>query len=597
VEIQGLPTVTLSFFDKDQNSFTGSTTLDLNQLDPVFEMDLTETHKSGEIRRTAGFWPSNNSSNQSSFNYNDTWSWSVDDPVINDDHQQQNEISEGDFLRYAASNSAITLTIKNQDGDVLQTITNVPYGTLNTDSVFYVDSPSALTESAAPIVFHYRTLDDGLNLSAWLTEKDLRKIEIDLSDADLLELVDLNDVDGDGRGDADIPSPPTTFSNQDLFHGNPNNNFYRLFDLPATIPYSLGVLQHAPIQGSPPFAIGSTYGGALNEVFDNYFISGIPQGVGSNYWSPGLEANEHPLPNPFVEVRRTSKGVDIEDMATHASAQHLTTKGSFNINSTSRAAWQSILASNYIYDWSYTRNKGTSSETTLFRLNMEESFFALPFSGHLRSIANPSWLNQEFPFEMFEDESSLLDDYPFLEDAERELAFRKSNGFNPTRDWRPSLSTGHRELSESERMSLAGHIIDLLVARGRPFYSIEEFLNSGLLEQAISRTSINTIINGTNYTAATTDSKIPPNSSAYLGQADIFSSMAPFATARSDTFYIQAKGRSLNQTSGKTEAEMHCVALVQRIPERVDGDASLVMQNANGYGRRFEVMEILWLYD
>lgn len=592
VEIDGLPEVTLRFFDKDQNSFTNSTTLDLNKLEPEFRLDLTNTHKSGEIRKAKGIWPSNASSsnNQTNFYYTNDWDWEIDDPSINLEHRKVS-FPEGDSINYYSEKSLIKITIKNSSGDILQSLENIPMGEIKADFGFYEDSPSGLEDSDAPIAFYLRLYDDRAALESWLTEKDLRAIIWDLKDDSLLELVDINDVDGDGLGDADSANF-ASFSNQDFLHGQVNNNFFRLFDIPATVPFSLGILQHLSLKDTAPFSIGNRWGGKYNGVFDQYFLSGIPQDSTSTYWSLSRNSPQDPLPNPALRVYSGGEALTLEDLIGDESARYLLISGNFNINSTSAKAWQALLASNYIYNWKYNINVGTSTEENDSRLNLEGSFFRLPFSGHNSSQVITKW---KFPFEDYEEEAAAGDDYPELSDNELELIFRNSDGFSPLKDWRPSLAIGHRELSTAKIADLANNLVSALEARGRPFNSIEEFTNSGLLQDSIDQTAINTIRNGTSYSDADTSEKMPRNAPAYLSQADIISAIAPYITARTDTFRIHTRAKILNPETGKREGQAACIALVQRVPTRNDENPDNIMKNATGNGRKFIIKNIEWL--
>ncbi len=591
VEIEGLPDVSLSFYDKDTEKFTSSSTLSFNSISPSFELDLTDTHKAGEIRKTTGIWPANASSNKKNFYYTNDWQWVVDDPAYNLNHRSVS-FPLGDSIRYVSSNSTLTVTIKNSDGDILQRIGNIPYGSINTDFGFYEDTPTGLSSNDAPISFYYRLIDDRFGLEKLLTEIDPRSINLDASDIPNFELLDINDVDGDDQGDADIRNL-AAFSNTDLFHGQINNNYYRLFDVPSAIPYSLGVLQHLQINGRRPFSIGNPWGETLNEVFDRFMISGIPQDSASNYWSPTLNQEENPLPNPYIELTSAyGKFPTINDVNESRSTRYILNKGNFNINSTSVKAWEAILSGNFIYDWDYTINKGTSSEITSSRLNLEAAFFRLPFSGHLRTNGFGSW---SFPFEDFENEISLGDDYPLLTNAEMEFSFKDENATNPIRNWRPSLGLGHRELANSTVSDIANRIVENLKLKTRPFISIEEFITSGLIQVSIDETSVNTVTAGTTYKAAAEDEKIPRNATAYLSQADIISALAPKISPRSDTFKIRAYARSKGAVTNLVDSIAICEAIIQRVPDRMDGDVALAMQNADGLGRKFIIENIAWL--
>ncbi len=590
VEFESLPDIQLKFYDKDTETFTNSTIFSFDQISPSFELDLTETHKSGEIRKSIGFWPVNAGSNQSNFYYTDQWSWTIDDPSYNSDHRRVS-FPDGDSINYTSNSANITIALKNASGEILQRIENIPIGSMDTDFSYYEDSPSGLSASDAPIVFTYRMYSDKDDLEKWLTETDPRSAILDVSAPEIFELIDVNDVNGDDLGDADIPD--TYFSNLDFFHGQPNNNFFRVFDLPATTPFSLGILQHLQIKDRPPFSIGNAWGGDLNNIFDRFFISGIPNNPSESYWDPEKESDKGTLPNPFIEISNSSNQIlGLSDLNRFDSAQHLFTNGAFNVNSTSRKAWAAVLSSNSIYDWDYALNRGTSSEENYNRLNLENVFFRLPFSGHLRSESFTNW---KFPFEDYELEIDLADDYPLLDESEKELTFRNSNGVNPDLDWRPSFSIGHREFNVNQLEQLAEKIVDNLEARERPFISLEEFVNSGILQQAINQTPINTIADGVAYNDASIDERIPRNATSYLSQADIMSALGCTLTPRGDTFRIRASARTLDEVTGTTLASAHCEVIVQRLPDRLDEQSTQTMNNATGFGRRFLIDNIIWL--
>lgn len=591
VEVVGMPNINLSFFDKDTESYTNSTTLDFDDITPQFELNFSDTHKSGEIRKMTGEWPINASSNKSNFYYTNDWVWVVDDPSYNSDHRNIS-YPDGDSISYTAPTSKISLIIRNADGEIVQQLKDIPFGAISTNFAYYQSSPSTLSVSDAPIAFQYRLLDSIDDLEAWFSEIDLRSIALDLSTPEALDRIDLNDVDGDDQGDPDQPSS-IVFSNLDFFHGQVNNNFFRLFDVPATTPYSIGILQHLQLYKTKPFSIGNSWGDDLNEVFDRYFISSIPQNPASSHWKhQSTTAPESRLPNPYIQTTPNGAKQTLSELQNSESARYLHQTGSFNFNSTSVLAWQAVLGANTIFDWNYSTNKGTSTESTEHRLNLESSFFRLPFSGHLRSTSFTNW---KFPFEDYEEETTLGDDYPNLTDTERAETFKAGNGFNPGSEWKPSVSLGHREISEEDLAALAVNIVDKLKTRAKPFESFKAFINSGLLQEAIDETSINTVIGGTRYIDATINERMPRNATSFLSQADILSAISPALSPRSDTFKIRAGAVILNPITGKQEGVAYCEATIQRYPDLVENNPAGEMNNAIGLGRKFRIENIKWL--
>ncbi|MDP4610432.1 MAG: hypothetical protein NWT02_04540, partial [Opitutales bacterium] len=591
VEVVDMPDINLSFYDKDTESYTNSTTLNFDAITPKFDLNFSDTHKSGEIRKMTGEWPINASSSKSKFYYTNDWVWEVDDPSYNSAHRNIS-YPDGDSINYTANPSKISLIIRNSDGEVVQQIKDIQFGAISTNFAYYQSSPSSLSVSDAPIAFQYRLLDSIDDLESWLTKIDLRSPALDLSTPATLDRIDLNDVDGDDQGDPDQPSS-IAFSNLDFFHGQVNNNFFRLFDLPATTPYSIGVLQHLQLYDTRPFSIGNSWGNDLNEVFDRYFISSIPQNSASSHWKHQLPADqESHLPNPYIQVTPKGATQDLSELQNSKSARYLHQAGSFNFNSTSVLAWEAILGANNIFDWNYSTNKGTSTAATEHRLNLESSFFRLPFSGHLRSTSFTNW---KFPFEDYEDETTLGDDYPSLTNAERADTFKAGNGFNPGSEWKPSVSLGHREISQTELATLAVNIVEKLKTRAKPFESFKAFINSGLLQEAIDETDINTVIGGTRYVDAAIDERMPRNATSFLSQADIFSALSPALSPRSDTFKIRAGAVILNPITGKKEGVAYCEATIQRYPDLIKNNPADEMKNAIGLGRKFRIENIKWL--
>lgn len=89
-------------------------------------------------------------------------------------------------------------------------------------------------------------------------------------------------------------------------------------------------------------------------------------------------------------------------------------------------------------------------------------------------------------------------------------------------------------------------------------------------------------------------------SPATLLQGDLLQHLGATLTVRSDTYRIRAYGASTS-ASGAIEAQAWCEAIVQRVPEFVDGSQSpgtpfdqLNQTNIN-FGRRFKIVSFRWL--
>ena len=341
---------------------------------------------------------------------------------------------------------------------------------------------------------------------------------------------------------------------------------------------------------TPPFAVGSARGGEKNAVFDRYYLSTIPRQKG--FWTPRkrLEGTAaglgfEPLPNTKLIVYDPETTLTLEDFYTDSAAQSLLIAGAFNLNSTSIDAWKAVLSGNSIYGWTYRTTDGQLRD----RPHLQNAFFTLPFGGDRHFSRRRSGAEvSKYPAEEYPA-------YPKLSTAEKTDWFRLRLSPHFGAAW----NLGVRELTEGQVESLAQRIVDALRRRGRPLPSIKAFLNAadsadeGLLQQAIDGTDINTLVSGQAYEDAPPHDRLPRHSTAFLSQGDIISALAPFLSARSDTFRIRAYGEAHNPSTGMIEARAWCEALVQRLPSPLhSGDP---MRNAEGLGRRFQIVQFRWL--
>jgi len=161
-----------------------------------------------------------------------------------------------------------------------------------------------------------------------------------------------------------------------------------------------------------------------------------------------------------------------------------------------------------------------------------------------------------------------------------------------------------RSLTDTEIATLATEIIQAIRTRRQagsapmgPFVSLQDFIDSGVLETAIAQSSINDSIR--------TDPADPltalPYSSSYLTQQDILTAIAPYLTVRSDTFMIRAYGDAVNPFD-ETEvvARAYCEAIVQRVHEKHTSESSpdpmtATDNTAGALGRDYRIIAFRWL--
>ena len=156
-------------------------------------------------------------------------------------------------------------------------------------------------------------------------------------------------------------------------------------------------------------------------------------------------------------------------------------------------------------------------------------------------------------------------------------------------------NTGGRQLTPQEVTDLATQIVTQIRAHGRPYVSLAEFVNSGAIANAIANVpAINSIVPGL-FTLAR---RYTPGA---LLQSDVIGAIAPFITARSDTFVIRAYGDAQNPVTGVVEGRAWCEATVQRLPDLAENASAPIADVITPspatypYGRKFKIISFRWL--
>ncbi len=329
-------------------------------------------------------------------------------------------------------------------------------------------------------------------------------------------------------------------------------------------------------------------------LWDEYFLSTIQL-------ENGVLKLEDGMPSYFVDQFSQTVGSaqvdwldswgDHGEIFWHEHAGHLYQNWAFNVNSTSVRAWASLLAGCQLgHDEENTRHGTSSFSRTSRPLTKEQEAFGV--------------------------------------------------------DW-----TGCWQLSDEQIYHLAECIVEQVKARG-PFISMADFVNRrlaradddsskmGALQAAIEAAGLNDEIrklerlqtskdlsNDANRADVRFDVDRQPESKAwgtpaYLTQGDLLEPLAPFLTARGDTFLIRAYGEASDGEGGKVRVCLE--AVVQRTHEylqplsgegdqRVGNsplDARWVKHPKTGelidgglselnkkFGRRFRVVRQRWLHD
>lgn len=289
-----------------------------------------------------------------------------------------------------------------------------------------------------------------------------------------------------------------------------------------------------------------------NALFDSVFFSTIPQEPVVSY----------PWPNSHIIV----KGDDLSVIKSRDSAQLLYVHGSFNINSTSMRAWAAML-------------KGVAADGSGYFGLIDDVLGNIPAIGSMLSGLFPT----SEPRYAFLNHPQSSQEWLYL--PENGLAIGQVNA---------TLLDGAVFLEEEDVDELARQIVSEIRkwtdTNDRPFTTIQEFLDARIFEKAIAATGIN----GAN---------TRPYSPRYLSQKTLMNLLAPFLSARSDTFLVRAFGDVVNPADPEEVwARAYCEAVVQRVhaKHRTEADQNVLTPTsratqAGQFGREFRVIAFRWL--
>jgi len=506
-----------------------------------------------------------------------------------------------DFIWTQSPPGKLTVRMKMADGTLLQAFEAVPIEAFDTGVMRHnLVSRSSPAYSDYQFVYHFKYFDEVLNtgtsgqlsdLEGWSSVVDPRESVMHFDNNSLLhEFIA-------------ISNPAMAAVDNTLFMGRPEffyggsgstqRNFHRFFDLPSVPPVSVGSLQHMQFSGRRPYSVGNPWGGDLNALFDRYFFSAIPR-TGDD-WNPWEEVDpdrpslgKTPLPNIHLKTIFGS-GADppsLEELRSPFSSAHFLIRGAFNIHCVDVGAWMAVLGGLHLRNWEYRVNETGFHAQPRVKEHVKNGIFRHSY-GADRHFIHPH--------------GSGLPDYPEVTQAEKREWYK--NHWQP--DWAAAYTMGMRELRDGDNpegindlRDLAEQIVAGLKARGRPFYSIRELADSGLIQEAINHTRINTV-DARDFNQAEEDihNRFPKYAPSFLTQADVLQMLAPFAQVRSDTFMIRAYGDSVNPVTGEIESRAWCEARVQRIPQPVRAEPSMVeYRNPSGpFGRKFIIKDFRWL--
>ena len=432
--------------------------------------------------------------------------------------------------------------------------------------------------------FRYRMLDEQeapgaiADISNWLSAYDIRSrsISVDIDSWDLNEAWSSNPVlpyDFRVNGaDADLSTfePSESFKGDHFFHYETSGNYTgrrdriaRFIDPPISEVTDLGAFRSLKYKDYPANSVGNSWGGDLNDHYDRYYFSTLPD--------PKIVEWDGVAP---LASGRIAHHIEIPQLIDPDAAEHLFIENGFNLNSTSKESWKSLLSS-----------KSFPENTFDFRYEQADDSNAPEWDTHASAIER---ITVTQPQAMVHNLSERASDsrFNFVSRADTSgyldaFSIDNVNWLNSLQY--PTFYQSIRELTEADVEALSTAIVQQLQKyyenNGHPPLSMADWLNSGLLQDAID------VVPGLNNREDGTD-LIPAHTPAHISQATLLNALGPFSFVRSDTFRIRAYGAALNESDGVPQSEAYLEAVVQRLPDE---------QSNRLFGRSFKILNIQWI--
>ena len=406
--------------------------------------------------------------------------------------------------------------------------------------------------------------------------------------------------------------------------------------IPRTATYTDGIVERDPGNSATTLDPAYDFSWHLNRaLWDRYFVSGVPS---------SLPAATTPLPDarmtlyqptgiaPALSSLKFTTGQPNDAYAKAAAS--LLVAGAFNINSTSEQAWRAVLGG----PLGVTTNPDFAATGDKVDQIVPYARFARGF----QAAATGPWAAVDTTMQI---------------DINSETTLRRTNYLGNRGLWLNVQKKSTQTTTNTTAVAVINELARTIVQeirRNGPFLSLSDFINRPILAtkqtagmKGALQTAIDTMsplkaqanpvpstgviqitpalfqgrvglytkwdwehfyggptktVGGTLvYDGETgTDSFSYANAFGpkYLTQADVLSTLGPQLTARSDTFTIRTYGETVNPATQAVEGRAWCEAVVQRLPDYVDGaqlpEAAPAGLNAT-FGRRFKVVSFRWL--
>jgi len=366
-------------------------------------------------------------------------------------------------------------------------------------------------------------------------------------------------------------------------------------------------------------------------LWDNYYFSSIPQS-GMSYT---------PLNPRYLLIPDQATATQVRQPDT---AQHLSINGAFNINSTDPEAWKAVLgglnnintpkdtATGAVFArsiWqpgkSVTAKAGTGDDayTGVRRLTASElDDLAKAIVQRVRArgpfVSLAHFINRTLI-------KASTDYNPVINDATKGGLLAATSNIPQGRGFSGTLQaaidvTGQTAsaVNPPDTAILSGGLNDfgvgtagkVVTPSGANAYGDRILTAEGIGGNRFADTAMDGQYSTTNFTsqgavaAPSTHGRKSTAIPGWLMQGDVLQSIGSVLTARSDTFVIRSYGDARDASGKVVTARAWCEAVVQRVPDYLDGSATGNPANAvrasltttnQKFGRRFKLVSFRWL--
>lgn len=433
------------------------------------------------------------------------------------------------------------------------------------------------------LAFHFKLNERDARIWQTLSEAhSLRDTQIDFADTLTRSVYEIFDAAAAARSSDPLTEQERFWDDSDRTNSNPPNaeawQFF-LYDIPLWQPVSAAALSQLHFHDYPHPWIGSPRAShsPLNGIWDRAFFSGSAlrnYPTHSQVWNSKAAHVRRfqnlrlvPLPD------KTGTFPDESTVTSAIGAAHCLMEGGFNLFSASPLAWMITLKHampvGSLPGW-ISSDAGSPS--------IPNTFARLPHAAaYLHSGRSDSTLPDEQRNRMlYRQAVRALDGVPG--DADIDL----------------------RALAEQIVLEIRQAVASA-PSPALPIHSLQDFINLGIIEQAITNTQRPGDGRGLNHDAieGTRDGDIDPLNPGFLRQSDVLARVGSQLTTRSDSFVVRCYGESAGEGSSRPIAQAWAEAVVQRIPEYVRPEEpahAAATHTANVIeGRRYRILHFRWL--